>query len=232
VALIDDIPEEATICFEADSRLGALLAGIERYLLECEKFPHHCWGEHYRRVLRHSLILAREEKLDDERLPLLAAGALIHDIGYHFPGRKGKHFEESHAWALRHLPSYGYSDAEVESIAEAVLYHDHKLGEPRSDIGRILHDADALDKASIASRLFSIAVDRDHPLRREVAHKISSTADVARAYLSRMEALPDGGFYCTAAGRKYDAGRVELIKRVYEMYLEELEGRIGFGTEG
>jgi HD superfamily phosphodiesterase len=231
VTPLEDLPAEAVPHFEADERLKALLSGIECYLTEGEKFPHHCWKEHYRRVLRFSIILAKEENMSQDRLPLLAAAALIHDIGYHFPERKGKHFQESHSWARKNLSSYGYSEAEVDLIAGAVLCHDHKVGEPESDIGKILHDADALDKASIESRLFRIAVDPSHPLRREVAHKITSRADVARAYLARMEPLSDGGFYCTKAGKKYDAGRVELIKRVFEMYLDERSGKIGFGEE-
>lgn len=221
------VPEEAQPYFEGDARLTKLLEGVSGYLTNYERYPHHSWGEHYTRVLRNAAVFAREERLPDSRIHLLMAAALIHDIGYHIPhGNDVTHHVVSEKWAAENLGSFGYNEEEVQALRHAVLYHDHKYGHPVDDMGKILHDADTIDKASITGRLFGVAVDPGHPLRREVAHKIRNTLEVARAYLLRLQPISDGSYFYTEAGRRADAGRIDLIKRVFETYLAEQEGRI------
>jgi hypothetical protein len=222
-----DLPSEALGYFEKDSRLSRLLPDVIDLFTDYERFPHHSMKEHYRRVLRNAVNFAHEEHLEEEKILILVCAALIHDIGYHLPrGKEVTHHRASCAWVRENLGKYGYANGEIEIIAQAVLCHDHKYGDPPDDIGKILHDADTIDKASITGRLFGVAVDPSHPLRREVAHKITSRSDIARAYLLRLSPLPDGEYFYTAAGKKSNAGRIELVRKVFETYLAEEEGTV------
>jgi len=221
------LPERVLPWFERDDRLPRLLDAIRPELVKFERWPHHCWDEHYRRVLRNAVVFAEEEGLSQPDTVLVVTATLVHDIGYHSPEEEGRHLQISHRWVLKNLGGFGFSSSEVEIVADAVLFHDHKLGEPSHIVGKILHDADTLEKASISARVFGAAIDANHPLRREIAHKnINSILDYARAYLRRMEPLSSGSYYYTETGRRYDAGRLELVRRIFELYIDEQQGRL------
>lgn len=222
-----EIPEKVQEYFKKDERLPRLFTAIAPDLVKSDRWPHHCWDEHYRRVLRNAVTFAEEENLSFGDAVLVITATLVHDIGYHYPDEEGRHLQISHRWVQKHLGEYGFSAAEVEIVADAVLYHDHKLGEPSHEVGKILHDADTLEKASISARVFGAAIDANHPLRREIAHKnINSILDYARAYLRRMEPLHSGSYYYTETGNRYDAGRLELVRKLFELYIEEQEGKL------
>jgi HD superfamily phosphodiesterase len=217
-----EIPEKVQQYFEKDDRLSRLFTAITPDLIKSERWPHHCWDEHYRRVLRNAVTFAEEENLSFTDAVLVITATLVHDIGYHYPDEAGRHLQISHRWVHEHLGDYDFSPAEVEIVADAVLHHDHKLGEPSHEVGKILHDADTLEKASISARVFGAAIDANHPLRREIAHKnINSILDYARAYLRRMEPFRSGSYYYTETGRRYDAGRLEMVRKLFELYIEE-----------
>lgn len=225
--MVIPIPEKIQEYFNRDERLPRLFAAITPDLVKSERWPHHCWDEHYRRVLMTAVTFAEEENLSFVDTVLVIAAALVHDIGYHYPDEAGRHLEISHRWVQKHLKEYGFTAAEVEIVADAVLCHDHKLGEPSHVVGKIVHDADTLEKASITARVFGAAIDPGHPLRREIAHKnINSILDYARAYLRRMEPLRSRSYYYTETGKRYDAGRLELIRKIFELYVEEQEGKL------
>ncbi|GEM_PF-2223097 len=226
-SMVIELPDKVLEYFKRDERLSRLFTAIAPDLVKSERWPHHCWNEHYRRVLWNAVVFAEEEDLSFIDSVLVITAALVHDIGYHYPEEAGRHLQISHRWVLKNLGEFGFTPAEVETVADAVLYHDHKLGEPSCEVGKILHDADTLEKASISARVFGAAINANHPLRREIAHKnINSILDYAKAYLRRMEPLGCGSYYYTETGKRYDAGRLELVRRVFELYIQEQEGQL------
>ena len=98
--------------------------------------------KHADRVRRWALRIARAEGF--ENLEIVEAAALLHDIGLPFAEQRSKHGQVGAKVAAKFLRANGlFVQQEVEEIANAIRYHNTKVGDGR--LLEILKDADMLD---------------------------------------------------------------------------------------
>ena len=101
--------------------------------------------EHIMRVLKNSTLIARKEKAD---IRLVTAAVLLHDIVTYpkaDPRSKNSSIESAEK-SRKILKKYGFSQAEIEIISDAIKDHSFSRGVvPRTLEGKILQDADRLD---------------------------------------------------------------------------------------
>jgi uncharacterized protein len=116
---------------------------IEDYALQvmAEEVAHDF--KHADRVRRWALQIARSEGY--ERLEIVEAAALLHDIGLARAEPRGQHGRIGAEMAARFLRENGlFAEREIEQIANAICYHNSlRDGAQLLDI---LRDADALDQ--------------------------------------------------------------------------------------
>jgi uncharacterized protein len=99
--------------------------------------------EHTRLVLKNSLMLAVNRKVD---LDVVALSAILHDIVFYSPKRK-EHAEEGAKVAEKYLTEQGYPNDTVQKVVHSVKVHAGPLAfTPRSMEAKILQDADTIDK--------------------------------------------------------------------------------------
>jgi len=99
--------------------------------------------EHTRLVLKNSLMLAVNRKVD---LDVVVLSAILHDVAFYSPKRK-EHAEEGARIAEEYLTQHGYPNDTVQKVVHAVKVHAGPLAfTPRSMEAKILQDADTIDK--------------------------------------------------------------------------------------
>lgn len=111
---------------------------------------------HARRTLYLSKLIAEQERLAYEEA-ILTFACYFHDISVCPPYRPEGAFDhalESSKLMPELAKSFGYGDAEIEAIVEAVLYHD-KAGMGQRNETALLRNADGVDY------LGTLAVARD-----------------------------------------------------------------------
>lgn len=125
-------------------QLAKLQEWVQDYLKQnAPADPAHAW-DHFVRVA------AMTVRLGDGAVPLqcAVAAAFFHDIvtvPKNSPLRN-KASAMSEELALKTLPQFGFSNDEVQSIANAVRTHSYSRGEPPVDLlGKTLQDADRLE---------------------------------------------------------------------------------------
>ena len=96
--------------------------------------------DHSLDVARIAYILSLENNLGIER-EIIYAAALMHDIG-RYTGKP--HNAKSAEMAYKILPECGFSESEVNIIADAV--DNHRSDTARTDLGKIIHKADRLSR--------------------------------------------------------------------------------------
>lgn len=96
-------------------------------------------AEHTKNVIAAAEYIGSRENLGEKELVLLKTAALFHDAG--FMEQADGHEEISCTWARQHLPGYGYSAGEVESICKMIMAT--RLPQtPQDHLSEILCDAD------------------------------------------------------------------------------------------
>lgn len=100
---------------------------------------------HTQRVLYIALEIAKEEHGVD--LDVLIAACLLHDIGREMQNKNPVlcHAEEGSKLARKHLAELGWENKKIEHIANCILTHRFRNGEPQSIEAKILFDADKVD---------------------------------------------------------------------------------------
>ncbi len=107
-----------------------------------EKLPANYYYHNYEHtlyVLKNAIEIGTHEKCTEYEIELLTVAALWHDTGY-IHTYKG-HEEESCFLAKKYLPSYGYSDSEIERI-NGMIMATKILQTPTNKLEEILADAD------------------------------------------------------------------------------------------
>ena len=106
--------------------------------------PVHGWP-HVERVLRLALAICRSTPGCDE--DIVAAAALLHDVGRSLEERLGEHHALISArLAPGLLEEAGFPRDKVEDVVNAIASHSYSLGrEPSSLEACVLRDADRLD---------------------------------------------------------------------------------------
>jgi uncharacterized protein len=114
-------------------------------------WPHdyHPWTlpehrmEHTRLVLKNSLLLAVNRKVD---LDVIALSAILHDVAFYSPERR-EHAGEGAKTAKKYLTEHGYPTELMEKVVHAIKVHAGPLVfSPGSMEAKILQDADTIDK--------------------------------------------------------------------------------------
>jgi uncharacterized protein len=114
----------------------------------------HPWGlpehrmDHTLLVLKNSLLLARNRKVD---LDVVALSAILHDIAA-FSSERKEHAEEGAKVAEEYLKKHRYPDDLVQKVVHSIRVHSGPSApSPRSDEAKILQDADTIDKVGAVS---------------------------------------------------------------------------------
>jgi uncharacterized protein len=95
--------------------------------------------EHTLYVLEQAKKIGRHEGCTDEELEFIEAAALWHDTGY--TKTYSNHEEESCLMALRYLPEYGYSSADINKVCGMIMAT--KIPQmPKNRLEEIISDAD------------------------------------------------------------------------------------------
>jgi len=121
-------------------------------LIETSRFqPHdyHPWSlpehrmNHTLLVLRNSLLLAKNRKVD---MDVVALAAILHDVAFYSPERK-EHANGGAKIAGKYLKEHGYPNDLIQKVVHAIKVHAGPLvSSPRSTEAKILQDADTIDK--------------------------------------------------------------------------------------
>jgi uncharacterized protein len=94
-------------------------------------------------VLRNSLLLAKNRKVD---MDVVALAAILHDVAFYSPERK-EHANEGAKIAGEYLKEHGYPNDLIQNVVHAIKVHAGPLVfSPRSTEAKILQDADTIDK--------------------------------------------------------------------------------------
>jgi uncharacterized protein len=187
------------------ARLALLLQGGG----EAHGFPHTV------RVLCNALRLAEEYGKHNVSVDLevLIAAALLHDVGRGFEEETGEHHAVlSSVIARLVLPGLGFSREKVERVARAILEHSFSIGgRPSTLESCILSDADKLDALGAIGfyRLVETGVLMGRTAVDSLAH-----------YWEKLEKLPQ--LMCTEEGRREALERLEKLRRIVEMFRDEL----------
>lgn len=90
-------------------------------------------------VLKSALLIAEDEKLNDDDLLLLKVAVLYHDAG--FVKVYKNHEEEGCEMAKHDLPQFGFTDEDIEKICGMIMAT--KIPQnPKTQLERIIADAD------------------------------------------------------------------------------------------
>jgi len=112
--------------------LDKLKTGLNPYLY------YHCYN-HTLDVYHSAIKLAKLEKINKDEMIILETAALFHDSGFLLG--YNEHEDGSIKFTRKHLPEFGYSDADIETICSMILAT--KLPQsPKTILEKILCDAD------------------------------------------------------------------------------------------
>jgi uncharacterized protein len=188
------------------------LAGIALLLQgggEAHGFPHTV------RVLCNALRLAEklEERGETVDLEVLAAAALLHDVGRGFEEELGVHHAILSSIVARIiLPGLGFDPGRVERVAKAILEHSFSIGgRPSSLESCLLSDADKLD--ALGAIGFYRLVETGASMGR-------TAVDSLAHYWEKLEKLPQ--LMCTEEARREALERLEKLRMIVETFREEL----------
>ena len=206
------------------------LWSVSRRYCEKEGGPHG--PDHTERVYHLALILGRAL---DARLDILAAAALLHDIGRRFESdSKGEvcHARKGAELARTILADLGFSAPDIEAITHCIRAHRFRgLEPPRTLEAEILFDADKLDSigaigigraflfaGQIGAKLHDAEIDHNHT-------RAYSREDTAyREFQVKMSRVREQ--MLTAPGRKL----AEQRHRFMEIFFDELNREI-YGSD-
>jgi len=206
----------------------ASLRDTAKRLLEDGRGSHD-W-EHTERVLRLCLRLGPEEGADPA---VLAAAALLHDIGrHHQDAANGAlcHADKGAALAAPLLESLPLSAAQRENALHCIRAHRFRNAAPPSTIeARVLFDADKLDAIGAVgvARAFLFAGEVGAALHTRTAG-IEETAPYSRddtgyrEYRVKLRHIRER--MLTDAGRRLAQERHRFMEAFFARFLEELEG--------
>lgn len=182
---------------------------------------------HILRVFRNAMRIHGEEGGDGR---ILAAAVLLHDcvaVEKNSPLRsQASRLAAERASGL--LGERGWSEADREAVAHAVLTHSFSANIPPETIeAKILQDADRLDAIGMigAARCFYIAGRMGSALYDVVDPKAETRALDDRAFAidhfpAKLFKLADG--FQTEAGRRLAAERHQRLQQVLEAFLSEI----------
>jgi uncharacterized protein len=97
--------------------------------------------EHTLMVLNSALLLAREEKADQD---VVALAAVFHDVSYYTADYE-EHGHEGAKYALEYLRKKNYPNELIANVSYAIDVHVGEMN-PKTIEAKIIQDADTLDK--------------------------------------------------------------------------------------
>lgn len=167
-------------------------------------FFYHNW-EHALDVTRRATIYAREESIPEAEARLLTTAGFFHDTG--FTRVYDGHEEASAQIAGEVLPAMGYTDTEVQMVAQLILAT-RIPQHPASHLEQIFCDAD-LDHFG-RDDFF----ERGDLLRREIK-AIRGRVFTDAQWLDRQARLLEPHAYFTPSARKHrDAGKAQNLRKI------------------
>lgn len=210
--------------------LTRALWAISRRYCEKEGGPHG--PDHTERVYHLALALGR---VLTARLDILAAAALLHDIGRRFESEsKGSvcHARKGAELAQTILADLGFSVPDIEAITHCIRSHRFRSGEsPHSLEAEILFDADKLDSIGAIGigRAFLFAGQigaklHDAEIDHSRTHAYSCEDTAYREFQVKMSRVREQ--MLTAPGRQL----AEQRHRFMEIFFDELNREI-YGSD-
>jgi hypothetical protein len=168
--------------------------------------------DHTLRVTYRSLVIAKSYK--KVNYLILISSCLLHDIGISLKGIKD-HQQTGVKFASQQLPRLGYSHKEISAINHCIKEHgDH----PQSLEGKILFDADTLEKSSSLAAFLGpyLQLETQTPLKQFIPK-----------VLPVLTKLPTRGFY-TQKAREIDNGGLQRCLDIWKLFVQDLKSRPDF----
>ncbi len=232
-----EAPQEAVCRSQTLHSFKDLMCYIrrDRNLLRLHDYVKINTGEDPGHDLTHFLRVAlwglrfSERKIEPK---LVIAAALLHDIinlPKDSPNRKeASKLSAEHARKI--LSDYGYTQEEIELIAEAIYDHSYSRGvRPRSFLGEVLQDADRMDAlgalgilrlVSTGTRMNSIFFDKNDPWGEN--RKLDGAHKMVDHFFEKLFKIP--GKMNTKAAREVARQRLNIMI----MFLRDLGDEIGY----
>lgn len=153
-------------------------------------------------VLPAAYRLARQQQLDAEDCLAVLTAALFHDTGFLLSYRDHEHY--SVLIARETLPRYGYSPAQIETIA-AIIAATRMPQRPRDVLQEIMCDAD-LD---LLGRDDFMELNRR--LLNETLHFSNQPLSIASWFVDQSRFLESHRFFTLAASTTHAAGKAKNL---------------------
>lgn len=144
------------------------LEDLEEFILDKleKELPENLYfhnAEHSRHVYTMAELLGRAEGINGEDMLVLRTAALLHDIGYIDHYRD--HEKRSAEMAREILPSYGYSEEQIEQVCKIIMAT-RMPPQPESLLEKIICDANMdhlgrIDLPEVSERLFREMKEHD-----------------------------------------------------------------------
>ncbi|MEI9943880.1 MAG: YitT family protein [Chitinophagaceae bacterium] len=166
-------------------------------------------AEHTKNVIRAAEELALAENIHPDEIVLLKTAALFHDTG--FLEQHHDHEEVSCKLAKKHLPDYGYTPAQIESICKMIMAT--RLPQtPTGHLDELLCDADLY---YLGTNDYTVNAEK---LYREVKKTTIVTTET-EWLLKQVEFLSAHHYFSTAAIGKLEAKK-QLTLQALQAKLE------------
>jgi uncharacterized protein len=168
-------------------------------LVEASRFQqhdYHPWSlpehriSHTLLVLRNSLLLARNRKVDKD---VVALAAILHDVAFYSPERK-EHANEGARIAEKYLKEHGYPSDLIQKVVYAIKVHAGPLVfSPRSTEAKILQDADTIDKVgSLAIATFLLHCGSKRMMPKQTLEELKKDMPKRLRWYYRTMNFPEG----------------------------------------
>jgi uncharacterized protein len=168
-------------------------------LVESSRFQRHDfhpWSlpehrmNHTLLVLRNSLLLARNRKVDKD---VVALAAILHDVAFYSPERK-EHANEGARIAEKYLKEHEYPSDLVQKVVHAIKVHAGPLVfSPRSTEAKILQDADTIDKVgSLAIATFLLHCGSKRMMPKQALEELKKDVPKRLRWYYRTMNFPEG----------------------------------------
>jgi uncharacterized protein len=161
-----------------------------------QKHDYHPWSlpehrmNHTLLVLRNSLLLTRNRKVDKD---VVALAAILHDVAFYSSERK-EHANEGAKIAEKYLQEHEYPNDLVQKVVHAIKVHTGPLASSsRSTEAKILQDADTIDKiGSLAIATFLLHYGSKRMMPKQALEELKKdTPKILRWYYRTMN-FPEG----------------------------------------
>lgn len=178
-----------------------LMAKLEK---ELPAYYYYHNADHTKNVIAAAEHIAEGEGVKGEELLILKTAALFHDSG--FLQQAEGHEEISCIWAREYLPSYGYSDQQIEQIARTIMAT--RLPQtPLDHLGQILCDADLYYKGKEG---YAVTADK---LFKEFKHRGFVKAE-SEWPLMQLEFLSGQRFFTATAQKELNGIKEEIMSEL------------------